>query len=224
MVARSDGAELAARHLLEMAGVGGAPGVVVVEQRVLDALRIDAADAEAHRAADVGEDAADPVVDRCARHVEAHRHVAAADVVADAADRDMLLIGDDAADRLRIAEVPVGAQHAADHAADTHAARHLRLGARIMLAEDFEVHGALPSGWGWGWELRLVVTFGVDWSGCGVPPTGHRVPNAGLFCTSFTLVFAVIGIPDTCHWDSRCVQLPMAARETNTTRLHGGTP
>jgi hypothetical protein len=144
VVARSDGAELVARHRLEMARIGRAPRLVVVEQIMLDALRIDAADAEADVAADVGEDGPDPVVDRGALHVEANRHVAAADVVADAADRDMLLIGDHAADRLRVAQMPVGAQHAADHAADTHAARHLRLGARVMLAEDLELcHGTL---------------------------------------------------------------------------------
>ena len=60
---------------------------------------------------------AGPVGDRLPRHIELHRHVAAGDVEADAADRDVLLVGDHAADRLRIAEVAVGAQHAADHAA-----------------------------------------------------------------------------------------------------------
>jgi hypothetical protein len=86
VVARTHGAKLVARHLLEVAGVGGAPRLVVLEQRVLDALRIDATDAEADGAADVGEDRADAILDHDARHVETHRHVAAANVIADAAD------------------------------------------------------------------------------------------------------------------------------------------
>jgi hypothetical protein len=46
-----------------------------------------------------------------------------------------------------------------------------------MLAEDFQLcHD---------WLLGLDV---LNWSGCGVPPTGVRVPSAGLFCTSFTLI------------------------------------
>ena len=78
--------------------------------------------------------------------VDARRHVAAADVEADARDRDMVLVGDHAADRLRIAEVAVGAQHAAGDAADAHAAPHLRDGALVMLAVDFQIrHDTLLS-------------------------------------------------------------------------------
>ena len=51
----------------------------------------------------------------------------------------MILVGDDAADRLRVAEVAVGAQHAAHHAADAHAAPHLLDGALVVLAEDLQV-------------------------------------------------------------------------------------
>ncbi len=51
----------------------------------------------------------------------------------------MILVGDDAADRLRVAEVSVGAQDAARDAADAHAAPHLRDGALVVLAEDFQI-------------------------------------------------------------------------------------
>jgi len=79
--------------------------------------------------------------------IEAHRHVAAADVEADARDRHVLLVGDHAADRLRIAEVAVGAEHAARDAADAHAAPHLLDGALVMLTEDLQVrHDQAPLG------------------------------------------------------------------------------
>jgi hypothetical protein len=84
-------------------------------------------------------DCADAVADIGVRHIESHRHVVAADVAAGTADQGVLLIGDDAARRSRAAEMFVGTHHAAD----AHASRHLRLGARIMLADDHEIHGAL---------------------------------------------------------------------------------
>jgi len=63
-----------------------------------------------------------------------------------ARDRDVLLVGDHAADGLRVAEVAVGAQHAAGDAADAHAAPHLRDGALVMLAEDLQIrHDTLLS-------------------------------------------------------------------------------
>src|SRR5437762_2713510 len=82
------------------------------------------------------------VADRRLRHVELNRHVAAGDVEADAAHRDVLVIGDHAADRLGIAEVAVGAQHAAHDAAVLHTARHLLLGALVMRPENLHLrHG-----------------------------------------------------------------------------------
>jgi predicted Kef-type K+ transport protein len=50
----------------------------------------------------------------------------------------VVLVGDHAADRLRVAEVAIGAQYAAGHAADAHAAPHLRDGALVMVAVDLE--------------------------------------------------------------------------------------
>ena len=68
----------------------------------------------------------------------------------------MVLVGDHAADRLRVAEVAVGAQHAAGDAADAHAAPHLRDGALVMLAVDLEFsHDTLLS--------SECCTFEVGW-------------------------------------------------------------
>jgi hypothetical protein len=48
----------------------------------------------------------------------------------------MLVVSDDAADRLRVTEMAVGAQDTAAHAAVLHAARHLLLGALVVVAEN----------------------------------------------------------------------------------------
>src|SRR5437016_13077125 len=90
------------------------------------------------------DDRLDAIFDRLLRHVELHCHVAASDVEAYAAYRDMLVVSDDAADRLRVAEMAVGAQDTATHATVLHAARHLLLGALVVLAENFRFcHHAL---------------------------------------------------------------------------------
>ncbi len=139
VVARADGAELVARHLLEPARDLALLPQRIVEHRVLDLFRIGAADAEADAAGDLRHQFADAIGDRRLPDIELHRHVAARDVEADAAHRDVLLVGDDAADRLGIAEMAVGAQHAADRAAVLHAARHLRLGAVVVVAKDLDL-------------------------------------------------------------------------------------
>src|SRR5207342_1973860 len=93
---------------------------------------------------DVGKDRPDLIGDRLALDIEAHRHVAAADIEADPAHRDVLLIGDHASDRLRIAEVTVGAKHPAGDTAHRHAAGHLPLGVVVVVSENLEFgHGAL---------------------------------------------------------------------------------
>src|SRR6185437_17147620 len=86
-------------------------------------------------AGDILDDVADLVLDGRKRRVEPRRHVAAADVEADARDADLALIGDDAADRLRIAEMTVGADHAGDDIAHRHAVFHLRHGGVVVPAE-----------------------------------------------------------------------------------------
>ena len=128
-----------ARRLLPIGfHVGLAPRVAVVEQLVLDALLVAAADAERNHAGHVADDLADAVLDRGVRRVQPHRHVAAADVEADAGNADLLLVGDHAADRLRIAEMTVRADHAGDDVADRHAVAHLRNRGLVVLAENLE--------------------------------------------------------------------------------------
>ena len=70
--------------------------------------------------------------------VQAHRHVAAADVEADAGDADLALVGDDAADRLGVAQVTVGADHAGHGIADRHAVAHLGDRRGIVIADHGE--------------------------------------------------------------------------------------
>src|SRR5436309_6268267 len=105
---------------------------------MFDALRIAAADTERDHARDVADDLADALLNCRKRRVEAYRHVAAADVEADAGNADLAFIGDHASDRLRIAEMPVGADRAGDHVPDAHAIAHLRERTFGVLTEDLE--------------------------------------------------------------------------------------
>ncbi len=66
--------------------------------------------------------------------VEARGHVAATDVEADAGDTDLFVVGDDAADRLGVAEMPIGADHAVLDVADLHAVAHLLDRAGLVIA------------------------------------------------------------------------------------------
>src|SRR5262249_22315919 len=112
VVARSDGAELRARHLLEGIDISRAPRLVIVEESMLDALVVLAAEPERDLAADVACDGRHARLDVVVDQIEARRHVAASNVEADAADRDVLLIRDDAAHRLGVSIVAVGAEDA----------------------------------------------------------------------------------------------------------------
>src|SRR6201999_4599124 len=60
------------------------------------------------------------------------------DVEPDAGNADLLLISDDGADRLRVAEVAIRAQDAGDGVTDRHAIAHLRQRAVLMLAEHLD--------------------------------------------------------------------------------------
>ena len=154
VVAGPHRAELRGRQLLELADTGRAPGLGVVEQRMLDPLGILAADPERDHARDVVDDRPDAVGDRRPLDVEPRRHVAAGDVEADAGDRDVLRIGHDPADRLRVAEVAVGAQHRSRRRAYRGTTRKLRDRARVVLAEDAG-----------GRHLRYVAIPEADFSG-----------------------------------------------------------
>ncbi len=138
MVAGADGAELDARFLPVVLHARGAPGVGVVEQVVLDAFLIPPTEAEGDRPRHLLDDRPDLVGDRRVGCVEPHGHVAAADIEAHPRDADLLLVGDDAADRLGVAEVAVGADHAGDDVADGHRVAHLRQRAFVVIAEHLE--------------------------------------------------------------------------------------
>ena len=72
--------------------------------------------------------------------VGADREVAARDIEADARDGNEIAIRDDAANRLGIALVAVGAQNGA-RSADRHAAVDLRHRRLIMLTKNTNAHG-----------------------------------------------------------------------------------
>ncbi|CCE07269.1 hypothetical protein BRAS3843_2020030 [Bradyrhizobium sp. STM 3843] len=160
VVARTHRAELSDGLLPVLAHVGLAPGIGVVEQLMLDALCILAADAEGDHLGDILGDRTDLVLDLTELSIETHGHVAAADVEADAGDADLLLIGDHAADRLGIAEMAVGADHAGHGVADRHAIAHLRKRRVLVLAEHLQravlILGRLrPARHGVGERLRV---------------------------------------------------------------------
>ena len=138
VIARADRAELVTRHALEFPDLWNLVPKRAIEELVLDVLGVAPADSERDVLGDVGENRPDFVGDRVSLHVEAHRHVAAADVEADAAHRYMLFVGDHTTDRLRITKVAVGAEHAAGDAADRHAPSHLLFRVLVVVSEDFE--------------------------------------------------------------------------------------
>jgi hypothetical protein len=59
---------------------------------------------------------------RCG-HVEAHGHVAASDVETHAADADVVGVADNAADRVGVAQMAVGAEHTCRRVIERHAGR-----------------------------------------------------------------------------------------------------
>ena len=87
---------------------------------MLDLFLVSATEPKADIRCDILEDRLDAIFDRLLRHVELHCHVAASDVEAHAANRDMLVVSDDAADWLRVTKMAVGAQDTAAHAAVLH--------------------------------------------------------------------------------------------------------
>ena len=127
------------RHFLQLRHACGVPQIAL-KQRVIDLLRVAASDAEADMFGDILQDRRRLVLDVVKARVEAHRHVAAGNVKADTADRDVIRVADHAADRMRIAKMPVGAEHARGRAARRKAGVHLRQRARVMFAIDFLVN------------------------------------------------------------------------------------
>src|SRR5215472_5727005 len=74
--------------------------------------------------------------------IEARSRVAAGDIKADAADTDLSLVSNHPTDRLRVAKVAIGGEHAGNDIAQAHAVTHLLDRGRLMHAEDFQRGGA----------------------------------------------------------------------------------
>ena len=137
VVARADRAELVARHLHESALRAEVGLEDRVEHRVVDRLGVVASHAEGDAREDVVHDARQVGAHVVDADVGADGLVAAADVVADAARRDVVRVGEHAADRLRVADVAVGADRGGDGVAGLGAAAQLLDGARL----DVALHG-----------------------------------------------------------------------------------
>src|SRR6266852_551934 len=105
---------------------------------MLDLLSVGAPQTEADVLGNFRQDGTDIVRNRIAFDIQLHRHIAAADIEADATDRNMLLVSDHAAHRLRVPEMAIGAQHTAGNASDAHASMHLRYGLVVVLSENLE--------------------------------------------------------------------------------------
>lgn len=118
VIAGTDRAELPNGLLPVCFHVGFAPGVGVVEKLMPNALVVRAADPERDHLAHIGEDVGDLVLDLAETSIEAHGHISTADIETDAGNADLLLVSDDAANGLGIAEVPVRADDASDAIAD----------------------------------------------------------------------------------------------------------
>lgn len=117
VIAGPDRAELAASLLLVGGHVRRIPRLIVIEQVVLNALVVHATDAERDHLGDLPRQVGNVALDLAKGNVETNRHVAKADVESDAGNAYLLLIRNDAADRLGITEVTVGADHAGDDVA-----------------------------------------------------------------------------------------------------------
>ena len=84
------------------------------------------------------------LVEASARQLRSRGLVAAADVVADTRRRHEPLVGDAAADGLRVAGVVVGAEDAERGVTRLHAALELLEAALVHVAERLDVHGSDP--------------------------------------------------------------------------------
>src|SRR5262249_40492083 len=131
----SDGAELRRRLLAIWFHVRCRPGFGIVEELVVDLLFVGATDAKRNRAGHVVDNFANAVLDRVKGRIETDGHVSAADVEANAGNADLLLVGNDATDRLCVTEMAIGAHDAGDDVADRHAIAHLRNRRVVGLAE-----------------------------------------------------------------------------------------
>jgi hypothetical protein len=91
------------------------------------------------------DDCANAVLDRLKRRIETDGHVPAADVEANAGNADLLLVGNDATDRLCVTEVAIGAHDAGVHELDREMYTQELLAARVKHAPDSDFDRERPS-------------------------------------------------------------------------------
>ena len=117
-----------------------------VEHRVVGSLGCGHAHAERDPPGDLAHHRLDAAerVEVGARELCPGGLVAAADVVADTRRRHVALVGDPAADRLAVARVVVGAEHAELGVTGGHAALELLEAARVDIAEGLDRAHRLP--------------------------------------------------------------------------------
>ncbi len=123
-----------------------APRVLVVEEIVRHALVVRAPDAERNRRRNLTRKVNRSALHRSKRDIQPNGHVPAPDVESDAGNADLLVIGNHTADRLRVAEMAIGANDAGDSIADAHAGLHLRNRAGLVRAQHHQ--RAVPVGFG----------------------------------------------------------------------------
>ena len=142
VVAGSDRAELSRGQVGEAALRREVRAANPLQHRMVGALRGRNAHAEGDPARDLAHDPLDAAegLEVGLRQLGSRGLVAAADVVADTRRRDVSLVGDAAADRLRVARVVVGAEHAEVGVAGLHAPLELIEAAPVDRAERLDAH------------------------------------------------------------------------------------
>ena len=140
VVARADRTQLRLRQLGELALRRELCRADLVEHPVVDPLGRRNAHAKRDPPRDLTHDPLDAAqrLEIAARELRLHRLVAAADVVSHAGRGQVALVGDRAADRLAVARVMIGAQHAELGIARGHAALELLEAARVHVTEGLD--------------------------------------------------------------------------------------
>ena len=164
MVPAAHGAELRLRELRELplrCEVGRAD---LLEHRVVHAFLRRHADAERDPASDLAHDRVDTAerVEVGAGQVRSRGLVATANVEPDSRRGDVALVGDAAADRLRVARVMVGAENAELGVARRHAALQLLEAALVHVAERLDLHVSI-----------LLLRLQIDKTPGGIEPPCH---------------------------------------------------
>ncbi len=146
VVARADRAQLRLRQLDQLPLRREVGVADLVQHRMVDPLGRRHAHAERDPACDLAHQHVDAAqrVEVGPRQVRASGLVAAADVVADTRRGHVALVGDAAADRLAVARVMVGAEHAEVGVARLHASLELLEAPLVDGAKGLDLHRASP--------------------------------------------------------------------------------